>query len=121
MIKFKVEEAWAIDSLSVLEIKLDKFPENPIVRNNYYNFYDNLETQFGQRKFRDIISSFEYEDLKNVNLLNFDAVDKARANGDITAKAVDLLNLERHRCKQVIQKKFFLEELREYKNIKNNN
>jgi hypothetical protein len=117
MIKLDVEEAYLIDILSVLEIKYDKFPENPVVVNNYYKHYDSLEQQFGQRKFRDIISSFEYEDLKNINLLNFDAVDKARANGNITAKAVDLLNIERHRAKQAVQKKFFLTELKEYKNI----
>ena len=117
MIKLNVEQGYLLDILSVLEIKYDKFPNNEVVKNNYYNHYDSLERQFGQQKLNEILASFEYEDLKNVNLLNFEAVDKARSGTGITAKAVDLLNIERHKPKQAIQKKFFLAELKEYKNI----
>ena len=67
MIPFQTEEAACFDVLSILEIKLDKFPDSKVVRDNYYRTYDDLENLLGQQKFRDIISSFEYEDLKNVN------------------------------------------------------
>lgn len=118
MIRPETEEAACFDILSVLEIKLDKFPDNQIVKNNYYRYYDDIESLIGQQKFRDIISSFEYEDLKNVNILTFNAVDKARygKEDEITAKSVDLINMERHKAKQALQKKFFLEELKEFKN-----
>jgi hypothetical protein len=116
MIPFQTEEAACFDVLSILEIKLDKFPDSKVVRDNYYRTYDDLENLLGQQKFRDIISSFEYEDLKNVNILTFNAVDKARNNEEITAKEVDSLNMERFYAKKALQKKFFTEELKEFKN-----
>ena len=49
------------------------------------------------------------------NNKTFDAVEKARYGGDITAKEVDDCNMERYHAKVALQKEFFNGEIVERK------
>ena len=49
------------------------------------------------------------------NKLTYDAVEKARYGGDITAKEVDAINMQRHKRKLELQRKFTDNNLTEYK------
>jgi len=103
MIQLLVDEAYAFDYLSILEIKKD------------INCKANIQQEVGKEKMLDIINSEEYKLMIETNKLTFDAVEKARYGGDITAKEVDRINLERHKRKLELQRKFSHNNLTEYK------
>lgn len=112
MIQLLVDEAYAFDYLSILEIKKD-------INSNTYSNWEackaNIEQEVGKEKMLDIINSKEYKLMIETNKLTFDAVEKARYGGDITAKEVDRINLERHKRKLELQRKFSHNNLTEYK------
>ncbi len=114
MINLLVDEGYAFDYLSILTIKSARDISNQKKSDALRDCVYNLITELGQEKFSQIIMSQEYIDLEISNSKTFDAVDKARY-GDITAKEVDSLNMERFKCKQILQKKFFNTETTEAK------
>ena len=123
---WECDEAAAFDYLAILEIKMDKFPNNETVKQSYKNCCNNIKQELEKRNgllivpgsFYDIISSEEYKELKYANILTFDAVEKARygKEEDITAKEVDDCNIKRYEAKKTLQKNFFGQELKEFKN-----
>jgi hypothetical protein len=111
MIRITVDEAYAFDYLSILQIKKEKGSDNE----KYIEYITKeLTEQISQKKFKNVISSQEYLDLMNSNRLTFDAVDKAKTD-EVLASYVDICNYERMKCKQKLQTKFFSYNLTETK------
>lgn len=115
MINLEVDEAYAFDYLSILQVKNDLFPSEGKLA-AYHKCESFISRQL--ENFDTIIKSKEYKNLYNINKTTFDLVDQVRDNIPITAKSVDDANMERYYCKQALQKEFFLEELVEKKIIK---
>jgi hypothetical protein len=111
MISIEVDEAYAFDYLSILEVKKQKFSS---AIETWSRCYLNLQTQFNSEKWFLMINSEEYKNMIKANLLTFDAVDKAK-NNEVTAQHVDYCNYQRHTAKQNFQKKFFNNNLCELK------
>jgi hypothetical protein len=112
MINLQVDEAYAFDYLTILEVKKDLFPDSPKII-GYENCYKFLSDQLPN--FNDIVNSKEYRSLYESNKITFDLVDKARNNLNVTAKEVDDANMDRFYCKQALQKAFFSTALVESK------
>jgi hypothetical protein len=111
MINLLVDEAYAFDYLSILEVKKEKSCNSYTA---WINCWSNLQSQFDSEKWLSIIYSEEYKNMIKANRLTFDAVDKAKID-EVTAKYVDHCNFQRYIAKQNFQKKFFNNELQEYK------
>jgi len=111
MINLLVDEAYAFDYLSILEIKKNKNPKN---YGNWFSCYTYLQNQFDNNKWTSMISSLEYKEMIKANQSTFEAVDKAK-NNLVTAKDVDFCNYQRHLAKQKFQQKFFNSNLSETK------
>ncbi len=110
MINLNVDEAYAFDYLSILEIKKEKYSNNT----QWLDCWLYLQNQFESEKWLSMIHSEEYKNMIKANLLTFDAVDKAK-NNEVTAQHVDYCNYQRHAAKQNFQKKFFTSDLSELK------
>jgi len=103
MISLLVDECYAFDYLSILEVKKDKNPQHEPAWEECRVFLKNqLPEDFDQ-----VINSEEYKNLYDANLKTFDAVAKARSEEPITAKEVDNCNMLRYNCKVALQSKFF--------------
>lgn len=111
MINILVDEAYAFDYLSILEIKKNKKLDS---YNSWIQCYKYLQDQFDNEKWISMIYSKEYKEILKANELTFDAVDKAK-NNEVTAKDVDYCNYMRFLAKQSFQKKFFISNLSEQK------
>lgn len=98
-----VDEAYAFDYLSILEVKYKK---NPSSKNetNIKNCMINLHKEV--KNFPEIHSSHEYAVLREINQKVFEAIDILK-NRDISASVVDNLNYQRFLAKQKLQEKFF--------------
>lgn len=112
MINLQVDEGYAFDYLSILEIKKDKFPKHAIT---FAKCFEQVRQELGTKQFFAILDSAEYNNLRLANLKTFDAVDKAKYNL-ITAKEVDACNQERYKAKIALQNKFFKTPITEFKN-----
>ncbi len=117
MIKLEVPEAFAIDYLSILDVKWSKDNENSLKQKQYWNCFYQLEDVLGKNILSLVTRSLEYNSLFSANLIMYDAVEKARygKEGEINPKEWDKLNMDRHRAKQELQKKFWGNELSETK------
>ena len=111
MINLLVDEAYAFDYLSILEVKKEK---SKISNDTWNTCHMYLKNQFDSQKWLSIINSEEYKDMIKANQLTFIAVDKAK-NNEVTAQHVDYCNYQRHVAKQNFQKKFFTSDLSELK------
>lgn len=111
MINICVDEAYAFDYLSILEVKRDRSDQSMISWHNCFNY---LKAQLSSDLFTLIINSNEYRNMVLINKKTFDAVEKARY-GSISAKEVDNANMERHHAKIALQKRFFTNNLTEQK------
>jgi hypothetical protein len=111
MINLKVDEAYAFDYLSILEIKKEKFSNS---NKAWADCFLHLQSQFDSEKWLSMIRSEEYKNMIKANLLTFEAVDKAK-NNEVTAQYVDNCNYQRHTAKENFQKKFFNTSLSELK------
>jgi hypothetical protein len=111
MISLQVDEAYAFDYLSILEVKKQK---SSSAIEAWSKCYFNLQTQFDSEKWFLMINSEEYKNMVKANELTFDAVDKAK-NNEVTAQYVDYCNYQRHTAKENFQKKFFASNLSELK------
>ena len=111
MILLQVDEAYAFDYLSILEVK--KQVSGPMIQ-VWSKCYSHLQFQFDAEKWFLMINSEEYKNMIKANQLTFNAVDKAK-NNEITAQNVDYCNYQRHIAKQNFQKKFFASDLSELK------
>lgn len=111
MISIEVDEAYAFDYLSILEVKKQK---SSSAIEAWSKCYVHLQTQFDSERWFLMINSKEYKNMIKTNQLTFDAVDKAK-NNEVTAQHVDYCNYQRHIAKQNFQKKFFTSDLSELK------
>ena len=111
MIKISVDEAYAFDYMSILDIKLEM---NDSVTNIFNVIKNDLINQIGLEKFNEVVTSEEYKNLKHSNKITFDAVDKAKTD-EVLASFVDMCNYERMLCKKKLQDKFFNDKLSELK------
>lgn len=111
MIKLLVDEAYAFDYLSILDLKRQKSSDS---YNAWINCYKYLQNQFDNDKWLSMINSLEYKEMLKANTLTFDAVEKAK-NDEVSAQYVDECNYLRYKAKQNFQKKFFSESLSELK------
>lgn len=113
MVNLSVDEAYAFDYLSILQIK--KLKSNS--EKDYTTWarcYEFLQKQFDEEKWLSMIYSEEYKNMLEANNSTFEAVDKAK-NDLVTAKHVDYCNYKRYIAKQEFQKKFFENNLSESK------
>jgi hypothetical protein len=111
MISLQVDEAYAFDYLSILEVKKQK---SSSAIEAWSKCYIHLQKQFDSEKWLSMIYSEEYRNMIKANQLTFDAVDKAK-NNEVTAQHVDYCNYQRHAAKQNFQKRFFNNALSELK------
>ena len=111
MISIEVDEAYAFDYLSILQIKKQK---SSLSNDAWHKCYMHLQNQFDPEKWLLMINSDEYKNIIKANELTFNAVDKAK-NNEVTAQHVDYCNYQRHSAKQNFQKKFFMSDLSELK------
>lgn len=111
MILLQVDEAYAFDYLSILEVKKQK---SSSAIETWSKCYIHLQTQFDSEKWFFMVNSEEYKNMIEANKLTFDAVDKAK-NNEVTAQYVDHCNYQRHAAKQNFQKRFFNSNLSELK------
>jgi hypothetical protein len=111
MIKITVDEAYAFDYYSILELK-------KVNGSNVDEIITTIKTdiinQVGFELYEFIIKSEEYKDLYLANKLTFDAVDKAKTD-NVLASYVDKCNYLRMENKKKLQNKFFKGELSEVK------
>ncbi len=113
MIDLKVDESYAYDYLSIMNVKLCAKINRQIIA-DYNSCYSNISSQVGESTHDKIINSLEYKNLEIVNKKIFNAVDKAKKD-EVKASIVDNLNYERYLCKKRLQKKFFNSEQNEIK------
>jgi hypothetical protein len=114
VINIKVDEAYAFDMLSILEVKY----ENKLTQQNLDNLHElsqSIEDQVGAGKFCDILNSDEYGSLYHTNAVLFNLIDDIKKGENISAKEVDELNYLRWEYKNEIQKNFFGQETGEVK------
>ena len=111
MISLQVDEAYAFDYLSILEVKKQK---SSSAIEAWSKCYVHLQTQFDSEKWFSMVNSEEYKNMIEANQLTFNAVDKAK-NNEVTAQYVDYCNYQRHTAKQNFQKRFFMSNLSELK------
>lgn len=112
MINLSVDEAYAFDFLSIAQVKSALREEN---RNIYRDYLISLLNQIGDEKVRMILDSEEYKGLYRVNKEIFDTIEKIRQGESIDARVVDNANTERYKLKMALQKKFFNEDVNEWK------
>jgi hypothetical protein len=111
MLTLLVDEGYAFDYLSILDVKKNIKPE---IENSWFVCFLFLEQQLGKNKMQEIVNSSEYKDLIKANQTTFEAVNKAKKNL-ISAKEVDDLNLFRYKNKIALQNKFFTNQAAEIK------
>ena len=105
MINLLVDECYAFDYLSILQVKRNLDQNNN--SEQWKQCYEYIKSQLGDEKFTQVIQSLEYNNLYKSNLLTFDAVAKARSGGSVSAKEVDECNMNRYNCKIKLQQAFF--------------
>lgn len=113
MINLNVDEGYAFDYLSILEVKFENI-KNPQNSESFKYCKSFLKSQIDSNLFDLIYNSKEYLECKKANQLTFNAVEKARY-GNIPAKEVDDCNMKRYNAKINLQKKFFKNEISEHK------
>lgn len=115
MIDLLVDEGYAFDYLSILEVK-NRLHPSETKQQTYLECFNYLKNQLNN--FDIIYNSIEYKNLLQSNTYTFDLIDKLR-NGDIiTAKDIDDANMERFYRKQALQNKFFSNIMKEEKILK---
>ena len=110
MIKISVDESFAFDMLSILEVKNARIKDgqkNLSVRNSLTKLGQEIICSVGYTKFLQIRDSDEYRALLNANYETFDLVEAARNGPEGLAKDADAANLKRFEAKKEIQEKFF--------------
>lgn len=105
MINLPVDEAYAFDYLSILEVKGQNTDQMKL----------DLSFQVGNELFKTILESKEYCNLKQSNTEIFQQIESIRKGNPLQASEIDNANLERFYYKQALQKKFFRKELSELK------
>lgn len=106
MINLPVDEGYAFDYLSILELKLRKAPADESRQRTWLECHRSITDQVGNELMDDVLNSKEYAKLYEINSDTFDAVDRAKTDS-IPASTVDQLNFRRYQCKVELQRVFF--------------
>lgn len=117
-INLEVDIAYAIDFLSILEVKLNKLNDQ-VSLNNFNHQKKFLSNQIDTSLFLEILNSQEYKKLYETNKIIWESIDLIKT-GNITAKYVDDLNYERWIFKNKLQSKFFNHTTSEQKTERKN-
>lgn len=104
MIKIQVDEAYAFDYLSILQIKRVLSPQ---ALKNFEETKDFIKSQLDIQLFATIITSKEYDELLVLNQTVYNMVDRIKSGEKLDAAEVDRLNSERFKTKQELQLKYF--------------
>tara|TARA_Y100000034_G_C6748419_1_gene332507 strand:+ start:279 stop:647 length:369 start_codon:yes stop_codon:yes gene_type:complete len=110
MIKMTVDEAYAFDYYSILQIK---FENDTIQHDTVEIIRHDIISQIGE-VFHEVLRSKEYANLLKANKETFEAVDKAKID-DVLASFVDKCNYKRMLAKKALQERFFSSPLSETK------
>lgn len=105
MITIPVDEAYAYDYLSILELKKDKDPTSPTKKKTFDEVFAHLRETLGALHY-EVWGSLEYEKLYAANKETFEMVDLAKTDS-VSASVVDRANYKRFVCKKALQKRFF--------------
>lgn len=118
MINLKVQDVFAFDYLSILEIKYEKSQTQEAFR-SYEMCSIELELEYAKRYnasfYGNILKSEEYQNLKNANLKVFETIDAVHNGLEMTALELDQCNYLRFIAKKKLQEKFFIEPFTEIK------
>lgn len=111
MINLEVDEAYAFDYLSILQLKHEHSGNAGFVR-----CYETLVKQLGVELMHKIVSSPEYGRVLDANRKVFWIIEEMRETSfTIDARLVDRMNTERFNAKKQLQKVFFNNEVTEFK------
>lgn len=116
MINWVLDEAYCLDFLSVLDVKLDKAAaESRADVQKRFDFYLNLFLeQVGDELGTQIMDSSDYSKLKDCNKVIFETLDNCKKY-KVDALTIDKLNYNRFLIKNEIQKKYFGKAVNELK------
>src|SRR3990167_4407291 len=108
LIKISKDIGAIIDELAIINIKINTSSGLPKQKSkeNFERLSKELKEQIGENKLREILSSEEYKDLYDSNLLVFNLIDQAKLDIGL-AKDTDVANYDRFLKKAALQKKFF--------------
>lgn len=117
MIELPVDEAYAFDYLSILDVKQDLLGRDV----GFTKCARAIEHQLGTEMFVTIKRSQEYHDLYRANVDVFLMIEalKADENHTLSAKDIDDANHERYLRKKSLQERFFKTQLTETKTYEN--
>jgi hypothetical protein len=115
MINVPVDEAYAFDMLSIMEIKAQKSPDTA---DGFKKFLSVIRAQLGDELTTDIRISKPYIDLLEANGLVFDLVERMDQGSEVSGNLVHSLNMKRFHAKRQLQFVFFGQELAERKTVK---
>lgn len=105
MLNITVDEAYAFDYLAIQIVKKSEVQ---------HLISSNIQEQLTDSLYNVIINSDEFKSMIEANQLVFDCVERARY-GSISAKELDMANMQRHHAKIKLQTKFFNRDLTEKK------
>ena len=113
MINLPVDEAYAFDFLSVLDVKRRHTRSD---QSNFDQLCADIADQIGPDIFHQIMKSKIYEDMVKINEEIYDLIDVLRQDiVEMDAKVVDDANIQRYKLKKRLQDEFFMTGLTETK------
>ncbi len=111
MIDLQVDEAYAFDYLSILQLKHEYHGNKEFI-----NCYQQIVKQVGVELMHKIVASQEYGRVIAANRKVFEIIEEMRqTNYTIDARMVDRMNTERYNAKKQLQKTFFGNDVTEFK------
>lgn len=122
MIKISVDEAYAFDMLSILQIKAGKSDKDLY---NYAGFLRDIYKELPKNVVNAVLASNEYTVMIEANQAVFDLVERvvteqayAVPEDWVAALTVHNANMKRFYAKKALQEKFFEENLTELKTVR---
>jgi hypothetical protein len=122
MIKISVDEAYAFDMLSILQIKAGK---SDFDLNNYTIFLYGIYEELPKNIVNAVLISKEYTAMVEANQAVFDLIERVVTEQEyaipddwVTALTVHNANMKRFYAKKALQEKFFEENLTELKTVR---
>lgn len=114
MINLQIDEAYALDYLSILKVKCEKI-QTEIACFTYTGCIEEIAKQIGEGKLKEIQKSDIYMQLYKANLHQFNLLEELGEGENFSAREIDNINRKRYTLKQKLQKKFFGNEVKEIK------
>lgn len=113
MIDLYVDEAYAFDYISILDVKKTNSSKDMI---NFKIVCQKVKSQVGDIMFDAVMKSDIYAKLVQINLNIYNMIDLIRQEiAELDAKLVDDANIERYKLKKKLQDEFFMSDLTEIK------